>query len=128
MNVILSIKPEFADAILSGIKTVEFRKALFKKKVDKVFIYCSSPVKKIIGYFTFNEIVRDTPQNLWQRFSQHGFIDEISFFKYFENKDIGFSICIKSVNQFSTSIDPYEVIDKFTPPQSFIYYKGIIGE
>jgi predicted transcriptional regulator len=126
MNAILSIKPKFAEAILSEEKKVEFRKTPIKKEVEKFFIYSTSPVKKITGYFTANEIIEDSPQNLWEQFGELGFIDRTAFFKYFENKDVGFSICIESINKFPTGIDPYEVIENFIPPQSFVYYNGII--
>ena len=39
MNVILSIKPEFVEKIFSGEKQYEYRKILFKQKVDTVYIY-----------------------------------------------------------------------------------------
>ena len=36
MNAILSIKPQYANAILKKEKTVEFRKKVFKNEVDRV--------------------------------------------------------------------------------------------
>jgi predicted transcriptional regulator len=127
MNVILSVKPEFAEAILSGIKKVEFRKTLFKKDVEKVFLYSTSPIKKIVGYFTFDEIVKNSPQKLWEQFGEVGFIGEDAFFKYFENKEDGFSICINSIFKFTNSINPFKEIDNFIPPQSFCYYKDMMA-
>lgn len=127
MNVILSIKPVFADAILAGEKKVEFRRTLFKKNVEKVFIYCTSPVKKITGYFTINDIVKDSPQKLWEQFGEIGFINEIDFFKYFENRKTGFSICIDSINEFPMSIDPFKKLENFVPPQSFRYCDDLTG-
>jgi len=55
MNAILSIKPQYANAILKKEKTVEFRKKVFKNEVDRVYIYSSSPVKRIVGYFTIDK-------------------------------------------------------------------------
>lgn len=127
MNAILSVKPEFAEAILSGIKKVEFRKIIFKKEVEKVFLYSTSPIKKIVGYFTFDEIVKNSPQKLWEQFGEVGFISEDAFFKYFEDKEDGFSICINSTLKFTYSIDPFKEIDNFIPPQSFCYYKGMMA-
>jgi type I restriction enzyme S subunit len=126
MNVILSIKPKFADAIFNGVKKVEFRKNRFKKDVDKIFIYSSTPVKKITGYFTIDRIVENSPGKLWEQFGTVGFINEDDFFKYFEDKETGFSICIKSTQRFSETIDPYQIIRDFVPPQSFRYYDGMI--
>ena len=121
MNVILSIKPVFANAILTGKKKVEFRKSIFKKDVEKVFIYSSSPVKKITGYFTINDIIKDSPQKLWEQFKETAFINEAGFFNYFKDKETGFSICIDSINEFPMSIDPFEKLKNFVPPQSFRY-------
>ena len=51
MNVILSIKPEYVAEIKAGRKGFEFRKTIFKEKVEKVYIYASSPVSKVVGEF-----------------------------------------------------------------------------
>ena len=61
MNIILSIKPKWAELIYSGKKTIEWRKSFPKLnsyedfKIEKVFLYETAPVKKITGYFEFNE-------------------------------------------------------------------------
>ena len=48
-NVLLSIKPEFAEKIFQGVKRYEFRKALFKnREVEKIIVYASAPVSKVI--------------------------------------------------------------------------------
>ena len=60
MNVILSIKPEFVEKIFSGEKQYEYRKVLFKQKVDTVYIYASRPISKIVGEFKIAEIICDT--------------------------------------------------------------------
>ena len=46
MNLLISIKPEFVNKILANEKLYEFRKSIFKQKVDKIFIYSTYPVKK----------------------------------------------------------------------------------
>ncbi|MDD8572078.1 ASCH domain-containing protein, partial [Escherichia coli] len=50
MKVLLSIKPEYAESILSGKKKYEFRKNIFRNKnVDTIVIYATMPVGKVIG-------------------------------------------------------------------------------
>ena len=66
MNVILSIKPEFVEKIFSGEKQYEYRKILFKQKVDTVYIYASRPICKIVGEFKIDEILCDKPENIWK--------------------------------------------------------------
>lgn len=120
-DVILSIKPVYANAILEGVKTVEFRKRIFKKNVDKIFIYSSSPIKMIVGYFTFSNIVEDTPENLWKIFHQVGGINKDDFFEYYKETEKGFGIVIKEVVKFEAEKDPMEFIENFTAPQSYVY-------
>lgn len=120
-DVILSIKPIYANAILEGVKTVEFRKRIFKKNVDKIFIYSSSPTKMIVGYFNFSNIVEDTPENLWKTFQKVGGINRDDFFEYYKETEKGFGIVIKEVVKFEVEKDPIEFIENFTAPQSYVY-------
>ena len=60
MNVILSIKPHFCKPIFDGVKRYEYRKRVFKRgDIDKVYVYASSPICKVIGYFTVGGIINE---------------------------------------------------------------------
>lgn len=120
-SVILSIKPEYAKAIMSGKKKVEFRKKIFKRPVSKVFVYSSSPVKKIVGFFVIDNIIEDTPLHLWNQFKEVGGINEKDFFNYFNEVEKGFSILIKKYKKFEQGIDPADFLENFCAPQSYIY-------
>ena len=69
MNLLISIKPEFVEKIISLDKKYEFRLSIFKRPVEKIFIYSTYPEKKIVGYFEFKELIKDSPINLWNKFS-----------------------------------------------------------
>lgn len=125
MNVLLSIKPKYANAILAGQKLVEFRKLAFKREIERVYIYSSAPEQRIIGYFTIDDIVSDTPKKLWKQFSKVGSISEEDFFAYFADKEIGYSIKIKSVEKFTKSKNPKDIFENFVPPQSYMYCEEI---
>ena len=120
-SVILSIKPIYAQAIMSGTKKVEFRKKIFKRPVDKIFVYSSSPEKKIIGFFTIKEIIENSPEKLWNEFNQVGGIEKKDFFNYYQGSETGFSIKISEVEKFENGIDPADFFENFCAPQSFIY-------
>lgn len=120
-SVILSIKPIYAQAIMSGTKKVEFRKKIFKRPVDKIFVYSSSPEKKILGFFTIKEIIKNSPENLWKEFNKIGGIEKNAFFNYYQGSDTGFSIKISEVEKYDNGIDPTDIFDNFCAPQSFIY-------
>ena len=105
MNVLLSIKPKYADEIISGRKKYEFRKFIFKREdIEKVYIYSSSPVKKIIGIIDIDGIIIDTPKSLWEQCYEYAGISESDFFSYFKNSDIGYAIKISDVQEFPVSI------------------------
>ena len=86
-----------------------------------IFIYASSPVKKIVACFRPGEIVKGHPDYLWEQFWDVSGIEEDAFFEYFEGKENGFAIKIDKLEQFGTPIDPREIFDRFVAPQSFCY-------
>ncbi len=122
MDVLLSIKPKFAELIINGRKKYEFRKVIFSKKyVKRVYIYSTSPIKKIVGAFMINNIIEDHPCALWNRLKDGAGISEDEFFDYFKNKEVGFALEIADVVTFENPIDPKSIIPDFVPPQSFCY-------
>lgn len=124
----LSIKPEFVDKILSGEKTYEFRKAIpAAKQIDKVFIYSSSPVQRIVGWFEPGKIHLGTPHSLWRQFSLRAGIGKVAFFDYFRGRKQGYALEINRVHQFSKPLDPKESNSDFYPPQSFCYVEASTG-
>ena len=64
-NLIISIKPEFVEKILTGEKKYEFRRRIYRQEVDNIYIYQTLPDAGIVAHFTPSEIIKDTPQNLW---------------------------------------------------------------
>ncbi|MEM3502998.1 MAG: hypothetical protein QXE05_07245 [Nitrososphaeria archaeon] len=123
MNVILSIKPKYCKMILSGVKKYEFRKK-FPKDVKYVYIYATSPIKKLVGKFKVGEIIEGSPTELWIRFRKYGGIDEDEFFKYYKGASKGYAIQIEKVRTFSP-IDPKTIMFDFKPPQSYKYTSDI---
>ena len=123
MNLLISIKPEFVKKILAYEKLYEFRKSIFKEDVDKIFIYSTYPVKKIVGYFEVNEIICESPQELWNSFSEVSGISKKDFFKYYANSNEGFAIKIDNLHIFEEYIDMSQY-DDFRAPQSFFYVEN----
>lgn len=123
MNILMSIKPKFAKKIFQNEKRVEFRKVLSKEllKAEKVFVYASSPIKKIVGYFTIKRIYFGDVNHLWTKYSEIAGISEKAFFKYFNGKEKGYAIEIEQSKAFTLHLDPYLLDAKFHPPQSYLY-------
>ena len=121
-GVLLSIKPKYVKEILSGAKQYEFRKQIFKdKSATPVFIYSSSPQKKIVARFRVGKIVEGHPDYLWEKFWGVSGVSEQEFFEYFSDRDTGYAIRIDELEPFSEPVDPYVVFERFVAPQSFCY-------
>ncbi len=126
MNILLSIKPKYADKIMKGEKKYEFRKSKFDvKKINEVYIYSSSPVKKIIGKMFIDDVIEGHPKEIWKKCYKYSGITKEEYFKYFDKKDKGFALSIADVEIFDEPFDPYIEYEKFTPPQSFYYIEKI---
>lgn len=125
MDVLLSIKPKYVKSIFDGEKRYEFRKAIFKHRdINRVYIYSSSPVKKIVATFEVGNILEDHPNDLWENVKDYAGIDDQDFFAYFKGKSKAFAIEIKNLHKFDKPIDPKTTIFGFTAPQSYCYFKG----
>lgn len=124
-NILMSIKPQYADAIARGEKLVEFRKQPIASTVKRIYVYSSYPQKRIIGYFEVEDVVSDSPNHLWQKYSHIGCIERKSFFEYFKGKSQGFGIMIKNFHSFTDIKDPKEFDNSFRAPQSFCYIDNV---
>jgi predicted transcriptional regulator len=126
MDVLLSIKPKYVKSIIDGDKRYEFRKTIFKnREINRIYIYSSSPVKKIVGTFEIGGILEDHPSDLWDTVKEFAGIDDRDFFAYFEGKSRAFAIEIQNRQEFDNPIDPYETMPGFVPPQSYCYMEGL---
>lgn len=124
MDVLLSIKPEFASAIFSGEKRFEFRRAIFKDKaVKKVYVYASKPVGLVIGEFEIEEVISEDPDSLWKLTKSASGISKEYFDEYFEGKPVAYAIKVSAVREYSKPATLMELFNINRPPQSFMYVK-----
>jgi type I restriction enzyme S subunit len=123
MDALLSIKPEFAEKILSGEKRYEFRRTSFRstEKINFVYLYSSAPVMKIVGGFSTLRTIEANPEQLWDLFSEEAGIDRNRFMTYFEDVQTGYAIEVDDTYRLNEPIDPNETFDGFSPPMSFMY-------
>lgn len=120
--VLLSIKPEFAIAIFSGEKTYEFRKTVFKNRsVNKIYVYASSPMSRVIGTFYIGEIIQDHPKALWEETSNGAGITEECFYKYFSGRELGYALRVEKAFLFDEPRELEGMFGLHHPPQSFRY-------
>lgn len=115
-KVILSIKPEFVSEIQAGRKRFEYRKAIFKHPVEKVYIYASAPVSRVVGEFQPVDIIEGSPDEVWRLTKDYAGIEKQWFDSYFQDRTKAFAIEIKNLIVYKT---PKPL--PFHAPQSFRY-------
>jgi predicted transcriptional regulator len=117
---LLSLHPEWAQAILDGRKTVEFRRSVPVHDVSHVVIYATKPVGQVVGYFKVASVVSGSPTSLWMRFGAQGAISRTRFRSYFRSKSTGYAIEVGEVVRLKRPVDLEHVAD-VRPPQNFCY-------
>lgn len=121
-KVLLSIKPEFAKAIFAGDKRYEFRRTIFKSEdVQKIIVYASSPVKKVIGEIRIEEIIKKSIYNLWKETKKEAGISHKYYKEYFKDKKMGYAIKIGNPKPYKKCKCLLNDLGIKHPPQSFIY-------
>ena len=83
-DIILPIKQEYAEKILKNEKKYEFRKRLCMDNVNKLYIYVTSPVKKIVGEVEILEKIIMDRQALWDLTKEQAGINKEYYEEYFK--------------------------------------------
>ena len=125
MDVLLSIKPQFAERIFDGSKKFEYRKIIFNRpEIHKVIVYASNPIKRIVGEFGISGIIKDTPESLWDRTYGYAGVNRDFFFQYFTGRDYAYAICVGCAVKYKVPLNPRDILFDFVAPQSFMYVDG----
>ena len=118
---LMAIHPEFTEAILSGSKTVEFRKRKLAPDISKVFIYATAPTSSIVGWFTIKEIIEGTPLDIWRKFRDQGVIRYRPFRKYYTGCRSAVAIVIATAERLPKPIRLQALSPQLPVPQSYVY-------
>ncbi len=122
----MSIHPVYATAIMSGQKTVEFRKRRLADDITTVWVYATAPVQAVVGWFQIEEVIEDSPASLWRQFGEVGCINRSEFDKYYKAHTSGVGIRIGKVAEFDSPLNLSSVVASGVPPQSFLYINDAV--
>jgi predicted transcriptional regulator len=117
----MAIQAEYAQAILAGTKTVEFRKRRLAPDIRTVLIYETSPTQRVVGYFSIDETIASTPEALWERFAAVGGIRHEAFHRYYGKAATAVGLKIESAERFTTGVSLSDLTPSPPAPQSFLY-------
>lgn len=123
MKAMLSIKPEYVARILSGEKTYEYRRRIFKRRdVDTLVIYETSPSRAVVAEASITGIIAESPEDLWERTHENAGIDRDRFMAYFKGRDVAYAIELGKITRYDRPRDLREYAPTVkAPPQSYVY-------
>lgn len=119
-KILLSIKPEYVQRILTGEKKFEFRKRLANKHVDTIVIYATSPVMKIVGEVKVKGVIEKAPSALWEQTKKSAGITRKKYREYFTGCKKAFAYELEEVVKYKKE-SKLEEIGIMQAPQSFVY-------
>lgn len=120
----MSIRPQFAEAILDGRKLVEFRKRRLAPDVTTVLIYTTMPTGMVTGMFEVSGYDVGSPTRIWELHKGHGGIARSGFRSYFHGSPTAVGIRVGRARRFAAPIRLHELSPGLRAPQSFIYLDG----
>ena len=115
----MSIKPEYANLIKSGVKRVEFRKTALRH-LDRVIFYEIKPVQACTCETRVICHMRDKPNKIWEQCRTEAGIDRKTFDEYIGRKTEVTALFLGDVIVFDEP-KPLAEFGLDTHPQSFVY-------
>lgn len=120
--ILMSIKPEYVNKIFSGEKKYEYRKRICKEKIDRIIVYSSSPIQKVVGELKIKQVLYDKKSIIWNKTNSHGGITKTKYDEYYENCDNAVAFEIERATLYDTPkfLNDYKIK---VAPQSYVYIK-----
>jgi predicted transcriptional regulator/ribosomal protein S18 acetylase RimI-like enzyme len=114
-DLIISIKPSFAQKITSGEKTVELRKRFSEKwEGSNILLYASKPEQGIVGEAKISKIVKRSPLDVWYEFRESLGCDWDTFFTYCGDWKEVSALILSDIKSYEIPI-PLSLINKVNP-------------
>lgn len=122
--ILLSINPTHVENILNGSKQYEFRKKACKRKVDKILIYSTTPIMKVVGEAEVEDILIDDPEKIWEKTKKTSGINKEFFDKYYIGRSLAVAYKLKNIIRYRKprELSEYGIANA---PQSFQYVEEV---
>lgn len=119
-NMLISIKPEYVENIFNGSKKYEYRKIRCKQDIDKIIIYSTYPIMKVVGEAKVEKILEDSPDRIWEKTKKYSGIDLNFYQKYFKDRSKAIAYKLTNIKKYDNpkELSSYGIK---AAPQSFVY-------
>jgi predicted transcriptional regulator len=123
-TLLLSLRPRFAQAILSGAKTVELRRGPVNAPPQTpIILYASSPTMAIVGTARLREVQTLTPDVAWCQHGRSLALSRLEFDAYLDGSVYAYLLILHRVCTLNEPLTLRDLRQEghFQPPQSFRY-------
>jgi predicted transcriptional regulator len=123
-SLLLSLRPRFANAILSGTKTVELRRRTIKAPAGtSVVLYASAPTMAVVGTATLVDVVALRPHTAWRRYRHTLSLSWPEFTQYLDGVEHAHLLRLDDVKELNRplGLQSLRTSAPFQPPQSYRY-------
>ena len=122
-DAIISLKPRYAELVLSGKKSVELRNRIVRLHPGtKIWIYATRPMGCIVAFAVVKSVVHDEPALIWRRFEKDICIEKTHFDSYTEDRERVSAVKLKAVRELPEppTLDRIrKMVGAFHPPQFY---------
>lgn len=120
-RILMPINPEYVDEILAGRKKYEYRKIKAKRtNIDKMIIYSTSPVMKVVAEVEIKGILQENPEQLWELTKNYSGVTKEFYNQYYKNKNIAIAYELGKIVKYEKPKDLIDIGINYIP-QSFVY-------
>lgn len=122
-EMLLSINPEHVKNIFDGVKKYEYRKVACKRTIDKILIYATTPIKKVVGEAQVLGVLEMDKEDLWRETQSESGISSHFYFEYYSNKTKAVAYHLGEIIKYNEPKDLKEY-GLGAAPQSFVYIEN----
>ena len=120
-KILMPINPCYVEEILSGRKKYEYRKIKPKRNnIEKIIIYSTSPVKKVVAEVEVEAIIEETLEKVWELTKDYSGITKQTYYNYYKNKEKAIVYKLGRVKKYEEPKNLSEFGINYIP-QSFVY-------
>ncbi len=120
IKILISINPEYVEKIISGEKKYEYRTKVAKRDVDKIIIYETTPVKKVVAEAEILDVLIMKPNELWEQTKAQAGTTKSFFMSYFKGRDVAYAYKLGKVRVYRRPME-LSAFGLKSAPQSFVY-------
>lgn len=129
-ELLISIRPTFANAIFNGSKTVEIRRRIPPIKLGtRLWIYVTKPVAEVRGVARVTDIISGNPEAVWRACGLQTALSQSDFDNYMDGSakayglvlqevQIGAPVPMAALKALRTGFHPPQVVMRLTAAEA----------